>query len=130
MAILRRRGVKPIGFGIWTQPELVSLEIVRGIGGDREAARVAVAHAVDDLIRRAQALGGSMEYVHGVGAKLAHAQEAVTVKLPALLADTEASDTAPADELAVTPKEVSALMAAARLAAIVLTVSFIPNGTP
>jgi len=27
---------------------------------------------VDDLIRRAQALGGSMEYVHGVGAKLAH----------------------------------------------------------
>ena len=72
MAILRRRGVKPIGFGIWTQPELVSLEIVRGIGGDREAARVAVAHAVDDLIRRAQALGGSMEYVHGVGAKLAH----------------------------------------------------------
>lgn len=72
LAILRRRGVDPIGFGIWTQPELVSLEMIRPVGKDRTAAKAAVAAAVDDIIRRAQALGGSMEYVHGVGVKLAH----------------------------------------------------------
>jgi alkyldihydroxyacetonephosphate synthase len=72
LAILRRHGVKPIGFGVWTQPELVSLEVVRPVGEDRAASRIAVAAAVDDVIRRVHALGGSMEYVHGVGAKLAH----------------------------------------------------------
>lgn len=72
LAILRRHGVRPIGFGVWTQPELVSLEVVRSAGADRAAARMAVATAVDEVIRRALSLGGSMEYVHGVGVKLAH----------------------------------------------------------
>jgi len=72
LAVLRRHGVKPIGFGVWTQPELVSLEVVRPVGEDRTASRIAVAAAVDDVIHRVHALGGSMEYVHGVGAKLAH----------------------------------------------------------
>jgi len=70
--VLRRPGVKPIGFGVWTQPELVSLEVVRPVGEDRTASRIAVAAGVDDVIHRVHALGGSMEYVHGVGAKLAH----------------------------------------------------------
>lgn len=72
IAILRRHGVRPIGFGVWTQPELVSLEVVKPVGADRTVARIAVASAVDEVIRRALALGGSMEYVHGVGVKLAH----------------------------------------------------------
>jgi len=72
LAILRRHGVRPIGFGVWTQPELVSLEIVRSVGADRAAARTSVASAVDEVIRRAVSLGGSMEYVHGIGVKLAH----------------------------------------------------------
>ena len=72
LAILRRHGVRPIGFGVWTQPELVSLEVLRSVGADRSAARTAVASAVDEIIRRALSLGGSMEYVHGVGVKLAH----------------------------------------------------------
>ncbi len=72
LAVLRRHGVRPIGFGIWTQPELVSLEVIRPIGADRSAAKIAVADAIDEVIRRAQALGGSMEYVHGVGVKLSH----------------------------------------------------------
>src|SRR3989475_4984680 len=71
LAVLRRHGVKPIGFGVWTQPELVSLEVVRPVGGDRAASRIAVAAAVDDVIHRVHALGGSMEDVPGVGAKLA-----------------------------------------------------------
>ena len=72
LAMLRRHGVRPIGFGVWTQPELVSLEVMRAVGADRTAARTAVASAVDEVIRRALSLGGSMEYVHGVGVKLAH----------------------------------------------------------
>jgi len=72
LAILQRHGVHPIGFGVWTQPELVSLEMVRSVGPDRAAARTAVAAAVDEVIRRAMSLGGSMEYVHGVGVKLAY----------------------------------------------------------
>ena len=72
LAIVRRHGVTPIGFGVWTQPELASLEMVRPVRVDREAARAAVADAIDDVLRRALALGGSMDYVHGVGVKLVH----------------------------------------------------------
>jgi len=72
LAILRRRGVHPIGFGLWTQPELVSLEVVKPVLGDRPGAKAAVAASVDALIRKAHALGGSMEYVHGIGVKLGH----------------------------------------------------------
>jgi len=72
LGLLRRRGVQPIAFGLWTQPELVSLEVVRAVQGGRRAAKIAVAAAIDDLIRKAHAFGGSMEYVHGVGTKLAH----------------------------------------------------------
>lgn len=70
-AILRRHGVTPIGFGLWTQPELVSLEVLHS-AVDRKSARAAVADAVDEVIREAHGLGGSMEYVHGVGLRLAH----------------------------------------------------------
>jgi alkyldihydroxyacetonephosphate synthase len=72
LGILRRHGVQPMGFGIWTQPELVSLEVVQPVLADRATAKAAVASALDDVIHRAQALGGSMEYVHGVGLKLGH----------------------------------------------------------
>jgi len=75
LAILRRHRVFPLGFGVWTQPELVSLEMMRPIRGDRERARKDVASAIDEALRRAQDLGGSMEYVHGVGVKLAHLME-------------------------------------------------------
>ena len=72
LPILRQHGVHPIGFGLWTQPELVSLEVVKPVLGDRSAAKAAVATALDALIRKAHALGGSMEYVHGIGVKLSH----------------------------------------------------------
>jgi FAD/FMN-containing dehydrogenase len=72
LAILRRHAVQPVGFGLWTQPELVSVEVVRRVAGQADQARRAVGAAIDELLRRAQALGGSMEYVHGVGVKLAH----------------------------------------------------------
>ena len=72
LPILRHYDVHPIGFGLWTQPELVSVEVVKPVVGERAAAKAAVAGALDSLIRKAHALGGSMEYVHGIGVKLAH----------------------------------------------------------
>ncbi len=72
LAILRRHGVFPSSVGLWTQPELVSLEMMCPMRGDRAGARAAVADAIDEVLRRAHAMDGSMEYVHGVGVKLAH----------------------------------------------------------
>ena len=72
LAAVRRHGVSPLGVGLWTQPELVSLEMARPVHGDRDRAKAAVAAAIDDALRIAHALGGSMEYVHGVGVALAH----------------------------------------------------------
>ncbi len=70
--ILRRRGVTPTGFGVWTQPELVSVEMIRPVGTDRRADKAIVAAACTEVLRKAMALGGSIEYVHGVGIHLAH----------------------------------------------------------
>ena len=72
LAAVRKRRVSPLGFGIWTQPELVSLEMARPIRGDRRQAKAPVTSAIDEVLRIAQRLGGSMEYVHGVGIALAH----------------------------------------------------------
>ncbi len=72
LRILRGYGVFPSGFGVWTQPELVALEMMRPIRGDRARAKAEVGAAIDEVLRRAQDLGGSMEYVHGVGVKLVH----------------------------------------------------------
>jgi FAD/FMN-containing dehydrogenase len=72
LAAVRRHHVFPLGVGLWTQPELVSVEMARPVRGDRRRAKAAVAAAIDDVLRRAHALGGSMEYVHGVGVALAH----------------------------------------------------------
>lgn len=75
LAILRRRGVTPIGVGLWTQPELVSLEMIRPVGPDRRADKAAVHAACEEVLHRVHALGGTMEYVHGVGAELAPLME-------------------------------------------------------
>jgi len=72
LGTLRAHGVFPSGFGVWTQPELVAVEMMRPIRGDRTRAKGAVGAAIDEVLRRAQELGGSMEYVHGVGVKLVH----------------------------------------------------------
>jgi FAD/FMN-containing dehydrogenase len=72
LATLRRRGVTPTGFGLWTQPELVSVEMIRPVGRDRKADKAVVADASSEVLRHAMALGGSIEYVHGVGIHLAH----------------------------------------------------------
>lgn len=70
-ALLARHHVHLLEYGIWTQPELFSLVMVDLALTESEAV-TNVARAVNELLMLAQDLGGSMEYCHGVGVKLAH----------------------------------------------------------
>ena len=68
--ITRRRGVRLQESGLWVQPELFSLRL----GADESAipeARLVLEETIEELLRLAQRMDGSMEYTHGVGIKLA-----------------------------------------------------------
>lgn len=68
--ILSRRGVCLQESGLWTQPELFSMRLaVENADGDQ--GQWLLEEAVDELLRLVQKMGGSMEYCHGVGVKLA-----------------------------------------------------------
>jgi alkyldihydroxyacetonephosphate synthase len=70
LEITRRRGVHLQESGLWVQPELFSLRL----GADEISlpnARLILEETVEELLRVAQNMGGSMEYTHGVGIKLA-----------------------------------------------------------
>jgi len=55
---------------LWVQPELFSMRL--GAADSSVAhAQLALAEAVQELLRLVQQMGGSMEYTHGVGVKLA-----------------------------------------------------------
>ena len=59
---------------MWGRPEFFSLLI--SPGDDVEGDEDRLAQTVDRVLRDAQAMGGTMEYCHGVGLKLAHLVEA------------------------------------------------------
>ncbi len=68
--IIERRGVHLQESGLWIQPELFSMRL--GIeDNSTNKAQLALEETVDELLRLAQKMGGSMEYTHGVGVKLA-----------------------------------------------------------
>ena len=57
--------------GVWVRPGLVSLTFVaRGVSREDAVARMEA--ATDGCVRLAHEHGGSMEYCHGVGLRLAH----------------------------------------------------------
>jgi FAD/FMN-containing dehydrogenase len=70
-AILAKHHAHLLEYSIWTQPELFSMVIVGMALTEREAI-ANMAGAVNELLMLAQDLGGSMEYCHGVGVRLAH----------------------------------------------------------
>jgi FAD/FMN-containing dehydrogenase len=70
MEIVKQRGVRILESGLWIQPELFSMPL--GIEDDgTNQAQLALEETVDELLHLVHELGGSMEYTHGVGVKLA-----------------------------------------------------------
>jgi alkyldihydroxyacetonephosphate synthase len=67
MELCQRQGIVVNQCGIWTRPELFSM-VLHNPSGQVEI----LADTVDRLLVRAQDVGGSMEYCHGVGVRLAH----------------------------------------------------------
>jgi FAD/FMN-containing dehydrogenase len=65
-----RAGARVSEWGLWNQPELVSLVVRRQTETPDDLLALRRAH--DEILMLAQDLGGSMEYVHGVGVRLAH----------------------------------------------------------
>lgn len=68
--IAERRGVHLQESGLWIQPELFSMRLgIEDHGANN--AQLVLEETVDELLRLVQEMGGSMEYTHGVGVKLA-----------------------------------------------------------
>jgi FAD/FMN-containing dehydrogenase len=72
--IIKRRGVRLHESGLWIQPELFSMPLA--MEDDDKSTQGRDAHwvleeTVEELLRLVHQMGGSMEYTHGVGVKLA-----------------------------------------------------------
>jgi alkyldihydroxyacetonephosphate synthase len=63
-------GVRLQESGLWVHPELFSMRLGAEDGAIPNA-QVALEETIEELLRMAQQMGGSMEYTHGVGIKLA-----------------------------------------------------------
>jgi alkyldihydroxyacetonephosphate synthase len=68
--VIDRHGVRLQESGLWVQPELFSMRLGAEDGKGFDA-QLALEEAVEELLRLVQQMGGSMEYTHGVGVKLA-----------------------------------------------------------
>jgi len=70
MEIVAQRGVQLQESGLWVRSEFFSMPL--RIGDDACAnAQLVLEETVEELLRLVQRMGGSMEYTHGVGVKLA-----------------------------------------------------------
>ena len=66
--VLERHSVRAVEYGIWCWPELFSVTMT----ADGADARERLSRTVDELLSLTREMGGSMEYCHGVGVRLAH----------------------------------------------------------
>jgi alkyldihydroxyacetonephosphate synthase len=68
--IINKHGVHLHESGLWIQPELFSMPL--GIEDDgTNTAQLVLEETIDELLHLVHEMGGSMEYTHGVGVKLA-----------------------------------------------------------
>jgi alkyldihydroxyacetonephosphate synthase len=67
LALCQDQGIMVTQCGIWTRPELFSMAF-----HNPDGRLDILADTVDRLLELAQDVGGSMEYCHGVGVRLAH----------------------------------------------------------
>jgi FAD/FMN-containing dehydrogenase len=70
MEIVAKRGVQLQESGLWVRPEFFSMPL-RIEDGACADAQLVLEETVEELLRLVQRMGGSMEYTHGVGVKLA-----------------------------------------------------------
>ena len=70
LEIVKRRGVDAVESGLWIRPELFSMPL-RIDGAGKKDAQLILEETVEELLHLVHRLGGSMEYTHGVGVKLA-----------------------------------------------------------
>jgi FAD/FMN-containing dehydrogenase len=68
--VVRRHNVRLQESGLWVQPELFSMRLASE-DNDTPNAQLALEESIEELLRLVQHMGGSMEYTHGVGVKLA-----------------------------------------------------------
>ncbi|HEY1372081.1 MAG TPA: FAD-binding oxidoreductase [Candidatus Binatia bacterium] len=68
--IVKRRGVEAVESGLWIRPELFSMPL-RIDGAGKKDAQLILEETIEELLHLVHELGGSMEYTHGVGVKLA-----------------------------------------------------------
>ena len=73
-ALLSEEGVSVREWSVWGRPEFFSLLI--SPSDEVEGGGARLTQTVDRVLRDAQSMGGTMEYCHGVGLKLAHLVEA------------------------------------------------------
>jgi FAD/FMN-containing dehydrogenase len=73
LELMPRRGISIAEWGLWHRPELFSVALFRHAETMDEVSRFG--EAVDEALRIVQDLGGSMEYVHGAGIRLAGLME-------------------------------------------------------
>lgn len=68
--VVKHHGVRVQESGLWVNPELFSMRL-GSEDGSTPNAQLALEEAIEELLRLVQKMGGSMEYTHGVGVKLA-----------------------------------------------------------
>ena len=68
--VIKQRNVRLQESGLWVQPELFSMRLGAD-DDDTPNAQLALEETIEELLRLVQQIGGSMEYTHGVGVKLA-----------------------------------------------------------
>jgi len=68
--LIEDHGVRLLESGLWVQPELFSMRLGAEDAGSRNG-QLSLQQAIEELLGLAQKMGGSMEYTHGVGVKLA-----------------------------------------------------------
>ena len=72
--LLAKEGVAVREWSVWGRPEFFSFLITGS--GDAEDGADSLSRTVDSVLALAQRMGGTMEYCHGVGLKLAHLVDA------------------------------------------------------
>lgn len=74
LGIARAHGVRVLEVGLWHGPELFSFVLSSRVK-EAKTAGLKLWRAGNEIVTYAQDLGGSMEFCHGVGLKLAHLME-------------------------------------------------------